>query len=270
MIKTDSAFTGSLPEIYGDSLVPIFFEPYAKDLASRLKARQPAAVLETAAGTGVVTRCMDDMLPLSVKIVATDLNQAMLDKAGKTLMHRKVEWQQADALKLPFSDGAYDAVVCQFGVMFFPDRPAAYAEAYRVLKPGGIFLFNVWDDIAYNDFSDAVNAAMDIVFPANPPRFLPRTPYSYHDENVIANDLAKGGFKTAPRIETISYSTTAPSPETAAAAICRGTPLRNEIDSRNPALLDKAVSTSAGLIAKRFGNGIVEGKLQAKIVEVIK
>src|SRR6188508_2038428 len=153
---TDKVFAGSIPKLYDTHLVPLIFEPYATDLANRLGSRPLSRVLEIAAGTGVVTRAIAARLPESVAIIATDLNQAMLDQAAAVGTQRKVEWRQADAMKLPFEDASFDAVVCQFGVMFFPDKPGAFAEARRVLKPGGLFVFNVWDAIEHNVFADTV------------------------------------------------------------------------------------------------------------------
>src|SRR5918996_748356 len=141
MSDSDKVFAGSIPTIYETYLVPLIFEPYAKDLVARLSSRSLSCVLEVAAGTGVVTRALASALDDDVSIVATDLNQAMLDQAAMVETKRKVEWRQADAMQLPFPDGAFDAVVCQFGVMFFPDKPKAFSEARRVLRPGGVFVF---------------------------------------------------------------------------------------------------------------------------------
>src|SRR6266702_2406002 len=199
---TDKTFTGSIPKIYESYLVPLIFEPYAVDIARRLASRSPSRVLEIAAGTGVVTRAMVSVLSDRTSIVATDLNQAMLDQAIATGTSRPVEWRQADAMQLPFADGAFDAVVCQFGAMFFPDKARAFAEARRVLRPGGFFLFNVWDRIEENEFAHAVTTALETVFPDDPPRFLARTPHGYHDKTAIARDLAQGGFAATPEMVT--------------------------------------------------------------------
>ena len=175
---TDKVFAGSIPEIYDRFMVPLIFEPYALDLAQRIAALAPADVLETAAGTGVLTRALAARLQPSVRIVASDLNQPMLDQAAKRLAGRAVEWKQADALALPFADRSFDVVACQFGAMFFPDRVQGYREARRVLKPGGRFMFNVWDDIRHNSFARAVVDALAVRYPQNPPRFLARTPHA--------------------------------------------------------------------------------------------
>ena len=137
MSDTDKVFSGSIPKLYETYLVPLIFEPYAADLTKRLGAHNTSRVLEISAGTGVVTRALAATLSNSVSIVATDLNQAMLDQAAAVGTARPVEWRQADALALPFADGEFDAVVCQFGVMFFPDKAKAFSEARRVLRPRG-------------------------------------------------------------------------------------------------------------------------------------
>src|SRR5438093_1952180 len=154
MVATDKLFAGSIPEIYDRLLVPLIFEPYARDLAERLAGVKPREVLETAAGTGVLTRAIASRLPAGARIVATDLNQPMLDRAAaRQPGDGRIAWRQADALALPFADQSFDAVACQFGVMFFPDKVQVYREARRVLKPGGRFLFNVWDRIDANEFA---------------------------------------------------------------------------------------------------------------------
>jgi ubiquinone/menaquinone biosynthesis C-methylase UbiE len=150
--ERDQVFAGAIPRVYDAWLVPLIFEPYAADLVARLASRSLSRVLEIAAGTGVVTRRLASALPGHVSIVASDLNQAMLDHAAALGTARAVEWRQADALSLPFEDHDFDAVVCQFGAMFFPDRAQAFSEALRVVRPGGVFVFNVWDRIETNEF----------------------------------------------------------------------------------------------------------------------
>ena len=177
MTQSDKLFAGSIPELYDNYLVPLIFEAYASDLADRAAALAPKAVLETAAGTGVVTRALAFRLASDARYTVTDLNQPMLDHAAiKQGEDSRITWRQADALDLPFDDTWFDAVVCQFAVMFFPDRVTGYAEARRVLKPGGTFLFNVWDHIEANEFADVVTEAAALTFPDDPPRFLARTP----------------------------------------------------------------------------------------------
>jgi SAM-dependent methyltransferase len=264
----DTRFAGSIPQIYDTYLVPLIFEPYAADLVTRLRAKSPSRVLEIAAGTGVVTRAMASALPETASIIATDLNPAMLDRAATVGTARAVEWRQADAMQLPFSDGAFDAVVCQFGAMFFPDKAKAFAEARRVLRPGGAFIFNVWDRIEENEFADAVTTALEPLFPADPPRFLARTPHGYHDTAAIARDLASGGFAASPTIATVEARSRADSPRVPALAFCQGTPLRNEIEARDASRLAEATEAATEAVARRFGRGAVEGNMQAHVVVI--
>lgn len=264
--RSDSAFAGSIPEFYDTHLVPLIFEPYAADLARRLSLRNPTRVLEIAAGTGVVTRALATVLPDNVAVVATDLNQPMIDYAAAVGTRRAIEWRQADAMQLPFEDRSFDAVVCQFGAMFFPDKAKAFSEAHRVLVPGGAFIFNVWDRIEENEFADTITSALEALMPEDPPRFLARIPHGYHDREAIVRDLANGGFTGSPRIETLSARSRATSCRIPAIAYCQGTPLRNEIESRAALQLAEATSVAADAIAKRFGPGPVDGKIQAHIV----
>ena len=264
----DKAFAGSIPNLYESHLVPLIFEPYAADLVSRVAQRPLTRVLEIAAGTGVVTRRLASVLPRSVAIVATDLNQPMLDLARELGTARTVQWRQADAMQLPFDAGEFDAVVCQFGVMFFPDRAGAFAQARRVLKTGGLFLFNVWDRIEENEFADSVTQALETVFPEDPPRFLARTPHGYHDLEAIEQDLKHARFLAPAHFSTFAARSLAASPQVPAIAYCQGTPLRNEIETRDKSRLGEATDIAAQAIARRFGSGPVDGKIQAHIVAV--
>jgi ubiquinone/menaquinone biosynthesis C-methylase UbiE len=261
----DKVFAGSIPRIYQSHFVPLIFEPYAADIAKRLADRNVSRVLEIAAGTGVVTRAIDKVLPDDVTIVATDLNPGMIEEARAQGTRRAVDWRTADAMALPFPDASFDCVVCQFGVMFFPDRVHAYAEARRVLAPGGVFLFNAWDRIEENEFAHVVTESLATIFPADPPRFMARTPHGYHDLGVIRRDVAAAGFSEA-RIETLSKRSVAPSALDPAIAYCQGTPLRSEIESRGS--LEEATRVATRAIESRFGAGPVDGKIQAHVVVV--
>jgi ubiquinone/menaquinone biosynthesis C-methylase UbiE len=261
----DSTFAGSIPEIYDRYLVPMIFEPYARDLANRLATLKPVDVLEVAAGTGVVTRAIASTLS-DARIVATDLNQPMLDHAAsRQAGSDRVAWRQADALALPFEDRSFDAVVCQFGVMFFPDKMRAYREARRVLKPGGCFLFNVWDRISENEFADAVTHALSSLFPDDPPLFLARTPHGYHDGERIRSEMAAAGFEKIA-IDTVTRESRAAAPVDPAIAYCQGTPLRNEIEVRKPGGLEEATDAAGGELRRRFGDGPIAGRIQALVV----
>jgi SAM-dependent methyltransferase len=268
--STDTSFAGSLPAIYQQYFVPLIFEPYGADLVQRLTQRPLRRVLEIAAGTGVVTRHLASALPESVAIVATDLNQAMLDQAAATGTSRPVEWRQADGAELPFPDESFDAVVCQFGVMFFPDKPKAFAEARRVLRPGGVFLFNVWDRIEENEFADVITAELATLYPADPPRFMARTPHGYADCAVIERDLSAAGFSHPAEFVTVTEASRAVSADVVALAYCQGSPLRNEIEARDAEGLARATARAAEAIRRRFGTHAVEGKVQAYVVAVEK
>ena len=264
--ESDKVFSGSIPKLYEECLVPLIFQPYAEDIARRLAARSLSRVLEIATGTGVVTRHLASALPASVSIVATDLNRPMLDMAAKIGTSRPVEWREADAMQLPFDDAQFDAVVCQFGVMFFPDKPKAYAEARRVLKPGGVLLFNVWDRIEENEFADTVTRALETRFPDDPPRFLARTPHGYHDLARVERDLQAGGFTSPAQVHTVAARSKAATARIPAFAYCQGTPLRNEIEAHADSSLAEATDLAFAAIAKRFGSGPVDGKIQAHVV----
>ena len=267
-LGSDKIFAGSIPKLYDTYLVPLIFEPYARDLVDRLASRSLARVLEIAAGTGVVTRALASVLPDRVAIVASDLNQPMLDQASAIGTRRPVEWRQADAMQLPFPDGTFDAVVCQFGVMFFPDKSKAFSEVRRVLRPGGVFIFNVWDRIEENEFADTVTTALASLFPKDPPRFMARTPHGYYIFPTIERDLASGGFSASPQIITVAARSRAESSRVPAIAYCQGTPLRSEIEARDASRLAEAIDLAAQAIAERFGRGAVDGKIQAHIVTI--
>jgi SAM-dependent methyltransferase len=264
--ETDSIFTGSLPKIYDAYLVPLIFQVYANDLVDRLKQRSPSRVLEIGCGTGVVTRGLSSSLPRGTSIVASDMNQAMLDHASAVGTRHSVEWRRADAMQLPFDDATFDAVVCQFAVMFFPDRLRAFSEARRMLRPGGVFIFSTWDRIEENELADTVTTALVSMFPEDPPRFLPRTPHGYHDIETIERDVASSAFDVAPHIETIPARSRASSPRVPAIAYCLGTPLRNDIEARDASRIGEATDVAAEGIAAKFGESAVDGKIQAHIV----
>jgi len=268
-MSSDTAFTGSVPALYEQLLVPLIFRPYAEDMARRVQELRPSRVLELAAGTGVVTRALAEALPESTNIVATDLNPAMLEEAARQPIARAVTWRQADALSLDFAADSFDLVACQFGAMFFPDRVKGYAEAHRVLAPGGRFLFNTWDAIEDNEFADEVTRAVAELFPASPPRFLARTPHGYHDRARIQADVCAAGFKDV-RVEVLGARSLAACPGLPALAYCQGTPLRGEIEALGRDALAKATDAAKSAVARRFGSGAVDGKIQALVVTASK
>ncbi len=261
----DRVFRGSIPALYDRYLGPMIFSSYADDLAARLADLRDGRVLETAAGTGVVTRALVSALPRDVSIVATDLNQPMLDHASSQLSSERVTWRQADAQMLAFPDGMFDAVACQFGVMFFPDKPRAFAEAFRVLKPGGRFLFSVWDRIGENDFADAVVRSVAALYPQDPPMFLARTPHGHHDAAALETQLRTAGF-AATSVESLTRESTSPSALSVAIGYCQGTPMRNEIEVHGAEALAAATQVAADAIAAQYGSGPVTGRIRAYVL----
>jgi ubiquinone/menaquinone biosynthesis C-methylase UbiE len=266
MVAADTLFAGSIPEVYDRFLVPLIFEPYARDIAERVARAEPQDLLETAAGTGVLTEAIVSRLPVNTRIVATDLNQPMLNyAAAKQSLQDRVTWQQADALALPFENQKFDVVACQFGVMFFPEKIKGYREARRVLKPRGHFFFNVWDRISENEFADVVTEALATLFPQDPPLFMARTPHGYHKVEEIREELTAAGFADIS-IETVDHRSRAASPRDPAIAYCQGTPLRNEIEARDASLLEDATKAAADALARRFGNGPIDGRIRAHVI----
>lgn len=245
---------------YDEHLVPAVFWPYAQDLSSRVASLRPRVILELAAGTGVLTRAMNASLP-GATITATDLNVAMVEVGSAQVP--AATWRQADAMQLPFGDASFDLVACQFGVMFFPDRPAAYAEVARVLTPGGHFLFNCWGPLAAHDVESTVIAALAECFPDDPPTFLARVPHGYHDADRIAADLTTAGFGGV-HVETVELDCAGKSATDLARGYCRGTPLRAEIEARGD--LKATTSAVASALDHRFGSGLVEGRMAALVV----
>jgi ubiquinone/menaquinone biosynthesis C-methylase UbiE len=269
MAENDKAFTGSIPEFYERYLVPLIFEPYARNLAARVTAAKPKRILETAAGTGVVTRALAPLLPPTSQLVATDLNAPMLEHARARMgRDSRIEWRTADAQQLPFDSESFDAVVCQFGVMFFPDKLQAFKEARRVLKAGGRYHFSVWDKISANEFADTITKALEDMFPHDPPRFLARTPHGHHDTDWLREQLNSAGFSNAS-IEAVDARSKAPSPREPALAYVQGTPLRNEVEVRDASRLHEATEWATRAIAERFGTGPVNGLIRAYVITAV-
>lgn len=266
MAESDVKFAGSIPALYDKRLGPLLFEPFADELAGRLAGLNAGSVLETASGTGIVTLALLRRLPPAVDLIATDLNQAMLDFAAAKSGMERANLRQADAAALPFPDEHFDAVVCQFGAMFFPDRVAGYREARRVLKRGGQFLFNIWDSLARNPIPQCVNDAIGEHLPDDPPRFFARTPHGHYDTGVIRSEIARAGFDEAVSLQTVTLTSHAASPHDCAVGFCQGTPLRAEIEARAPQGLAAATEAVAAALAARFGDGPFAAPMQAHVM----
>lgn len=263
MSTSDVAFSGSIPTLYHYFLGPLLFEPYADDLAKRVARFRPGHILETAAGTGIVTEAMARALP-DAAITATDLNQAMLDVAAARIESPAIVFRQADAQSLPFENGEFDIVVTQFGAMFFPDRVGAYREARRVLKPGGRFLFNVWDSLAANPVSEAISNSVAELFPDNPPSFLRRVPFGYHDKARVEADLRAAGFGEI-EAETVGMRSRIGSAREAAIGLCRGSPLAAEIEANGPDALDRAIDAVGRALERLSGPDGIDAPMSAHV-----
>jgi len=261
MTPTDVQFAGSIPDRYDRYLVPMFFAPYAEDLARRARRLGARRVLEIAAGTGVVTAALLDAIP-DAEVEATDLNDEMLTRASARVADRRVRWSRADALRLPFDLGRFDLVACQFGAMFFPDRVAAFREARRVLAPGGAYVLSVWDGLARNDVARIVSDALTALFPHDPPLFMARTPHGHGDPAALERELRASGFGRVEH-EVVALRSQAASARDAALGLCEGTPLRHEILTRGPGRLADAVEAATRALRAELGEGAIDAEMCA-------
>lgn len=260
MSEREAIFAGSVPENYHRYLVPLIFDEYARDLAGRTKVSQDGTVLEIACGTGILTRHLRASLPVTTSIVATDINPPMLEVAQAELEGLEaIGYRTADGTALPFPDASFEAVVCQFGVMFFPDKDLGYREAARVLKPAGTFIFNVWDSLDHNVFSRDVHEKVVELFPEDPPQFL-ALPYEYHDISRIKMQLQAAGFEDI-HFFVLPRESRAPSAREVALAYAKGTPLAVQLAERR--IEDVALEQVHNMITERYGKGAVAAPMQA-------
>jgi ubiquinone/menaquinone biosynthesis C-methylase UbiE len=268
MQESTTAFSGSIPDMYDRYLGPLLFEPYAQDLADLIKPGAGVNLLELACGTGRVTRLLADGLPSSSTLVASDLNPDMLLIAKQKIPGAKVDWLVADAQELPFEEASFDILFCQFGFMFVPDKARAFAEAYRVLKPGGRFLFSVWDKIENNPVFFYVHALMTSFFPENPPQFY-QVPFSFHDPERLKFLLDSSGFRDA-QIDLVKKKSHSPSSREAATGIVKGSPIFAFITERDPSLIDPICEKVEKEIGSRFGDKPMQAPMQAWVCQAWK
>ena len=269
MPTQNAAFVGSIPENYDRYLGPVLFDPYAADLVSRLNVSADASVLELACGTGIVTRRLRDRLGSEVRLIATDLNDAMLSYAARKFKPEDaIEWKQADAADLPFADQSFDAVVCQFGLMFVPDKEKALSETYRVLKPGGTFLFNVWDAIEYNELAHIAHTIITDFFDDNPPDFY-EVPFSFHDVETINSFLSAAGFSEM-QFALLRLPAVSPSAEEAARGLVHGNPVINVLRERSESSIPEIEAAVADTVADQCGDDPVCARMQALICNASK
>lgn len=263
------AFVGSIPENYDRYLGPVLFEPYAKDLVERVNVPEDGWLLEVACGTGIVTRQLRDRLSPSVRIVATDLNEAMINFAAQKFRpDENIEWKPADALDLPFDDESFDAVVCQFGLMFFPDKQRGVSEAFRVLKPDGQYTFSVWDAIEHVDLAKATETVIKQFFPENPPDFYD-IPFSFHEQDRLRSVLTTAGFREIA-IEAVPFPCVSASARDAAHGLIHGNPVITAINERDPAKAPEIEAALAEKIAAQFGAAPVKAHMQAIVCSGIR
>ncbi len=265
MTATHTAFSGSIPENYDRYLGPLIFEDYAQDLAARAAACPGRRVLETAAGTGIATRHLRRALPADAAIVATDLNEPMLEHARTKLAgHGNIELRAADATALPFPDRSFDTVACQFGVMFFPDKHQALREVARVLKPGGAFVFNVWDSFEHNHLVRTVDETIGGFFPHDPPAFF-QVPYGYHRIDAIQALLQDTGFCDV-EIEVQSRESASPQARHVALGYIDGTPMSAHLAAHSELFVEEVRGAVEQAVGADHGSAPTRARMQAIIV----
>jgi SAM-dependent methyltransferase len=264
MPSEHTTFVGDIPELYDRHLGPLLFLPYARDLAGRVAASAGSSVLELACGTGILTRARARAVEPSVAITATDLNDAMIAVARDRVRAPNVTWQVADATALPFENASFDTVVCQFGLMFVPDKQAAARQVHRVLRAGGSFWFSVWGSLEDNPLARVAHETIGALFENDPPAFY-HVPYGYQDPDIIMRDLRAGGLRDA-EIETVDATAHAPSAAHAAIGFVMGTPVVIAIRERGAASVDATVAAVAAAIAREFGGGPLSVPMRALVI----
>ena len=262
-------FVDGIPVHYDASLGPHLFADYAADLAGRTAAAKPTRVLELAAGTGIATRILRDLLPASADLVASDLNAPMLAVARRKFSAgERVEFQTADATALPFRDGDFDAAVCQFGVMFFPDKDSAYREVHRVLAHRGRYYFNVWDSFAFNPFACITQETVGRFFSKDAPLFY-TVPFGYHRIDEIKASLIEVGFEDITA-QVLKVEKTIPNARRFAEGLILGNPIVEEIRGRGAVEPEAIVAAVTAALQDAFGQDPGHMPLQAIVFSARK
>jgi ubiquinone/menaquinone biosynthesis C-methylase UbiE len=269
MASLHSSFKGSVPQNYDNFLGPFLFEPYAIDLAQRVRPNNPEHVLELACGTGRVTSHLVNVLSEQSTLIASDLNADMLAIAKQRVSNPKVKWEVIDAQSLPFEDNCFDLIVCQFGIMFFPDKRKALKEAYRTLVLKGYLLFNSWDSLGHNPASAIIHEVMQEVLGKEAPDFFVKAPFSFYNPDLIKELLGEAGFQNI-NIEKVSKNSYAPSVETVVQGLLKGTPVAAVLADKSTAAQEELVARSTEKIAKKYGSENLVIPMQAIVVTARK
>jgi ubiquinone/menaquinone biosynthesis C-methylase UbiE len=266
---TPTAFAGSVPANYDQYLGPVLFEPYAIDLVSRINKASYKNVLELACGTGRVTKHLVSSLPAQGSLIATDLNKDMLNVAKNIIPGTHVKWMVVDAQELPFDENTFDHIICQFGVMFFPDKKKGFDEAYRVLQTNGRFLFNVWDSLEMNPRSAIIKQIMQEIMGDEAPDFLSKGPYSYYDKDIIEASLESAGFKNI-KLEVVQKTAYYAFAEDLIKGFVDGSPLSAYLVQQSPSLQQKIKDRLKQVIVAEFGETRIISPMQAIVCSASK
>jgi ubiquinone/menaquinone biosynthesis C-methylase UbiE len=268
-IIDDAAYVGTIPQHYHRGIGPFLAEPFAWHTAERIGTRAPKVVLETACGTGIVTRRLRDALPRDALLVASDLNEPMLAVARHAVgASADVAWARANMCDLQFGDAGFDTVVCQFGLMYVPDKLAAVREARRVLKLGGRFLVTTWAPLDRNPIIGLAHRTLGAVFPGDPPQYLARAPFGHGDPDALADLLVTGGFRDVV-VDVVEKAAVSRSARELAVGLIKGYPMVDEIKLRGEARLPEAVVAVAKAIGRQFGEAPVKARITALVASAV-
>lgn len=264
----DSAQIEPIPQPHQRGIGPFLFEPFARHTAERIRARAPKTVLETACCTGIVTRRLREALSRDALLVASDPDERMLAVGRRTVGSAlNVGWARADLCKLQFGDGDFDAMVCQFGLMFAADKLAAVREARRVLQPDGSFLVTTWSPLERNPIIALVHRTLWAMFPEHPVQHA-RVPFAYGDPDLLNNLLLAGGFHDVV-VDVVEKATSSPSAHELAVGLIEGYPMIQEIRLRGKATVSAAINAVTAAIRRQFGDAPVRARITALVASAL-